>query len=224
MAEGGKFGLYRHGELIRGKEWSGGGSPDYNRFRRRRIVRPERESRQRTARLLADSCNAHPSGRRPAHGAPGSPAAIGRCAVSCTAVGAWARWSAGEFELAAQSSGGRELAFAASHAIRHFALLRAHRRQHGIAINAQFGRAPVTFARERSALVASPRSLGVRDAAAAFQGREIMDARTQSQSTLRRALDSKHCVQACAPPQGVPRRWLRARRSARPGCRKSAGA
>ena len=58
----------------------------------------------------------------------------------------------GEFEFEVQSSAGRELVFVASHAIHHFALLQAHCTQHGIAINAQFGRAPSTVANERAAL------------------------------------------------------------------------
>ena len=63
---------------------------------------------------------------------------------------------AGDSEFAVLSSAGRELVFVASHAIHHFALLMAHCMQHGIPINAEFGRAPATLAHERSALAAPP--------------------------------------------------------------------
>ena len=63
---------------------------------------------------------------------------------------------AGDFEFAAASSAGRELVFVASHAIHHFALLRAHCVQHGISINAQFGRAPATVAHDGAALLTPP--------------------------------------------------------------------
>lgn len=63
---------------------------------------------------------------------------------------------AGDFEFAVASSSGRELVFVASHAIHHFALLRAHCMQHGISINAHFGRAPATVAHEGEALLTSP--------------------------------------------------------------------
>ena len=72
---------------------------------------------------------------------------------------------AGDFEFAVQSSGGRELVFVASHAVHHFALLQPHCRQHGIAISAQFGRAPATVAHERPALAVSPTILRVRRSA-----------------------------------------------------------
>lgn len=62
---------------------------------------------------------------------------------------------AGEFEFAVASSTGRELVFVASHAIHHFALLQVHCKQHGIPIDAQFGRAPATVAHERVALSSS---------------------------------------------------------------------
>ena len=58
---------------------------------------------------------------------------------------------AGDFEFAVDSSLGRELAFVASHAIHHFALLLGHCKQQGIPLGAQFGRAPATVAHERSA-------------------------------------------------------------------------
>ena len=63
---------------------------------------------------------------------------------------------AGDFDFAVESSTGRELVFVASHAIHHYALLQAHCKQHGIPINAEFGRAPATVAHERSALAFSP--------------------------------------------------------------------
>ena len=72
---------------------------------------------------------------------------------------------AGDFEFAVQSTGGRELVFVASHAVHHFALLQPHCRQHGIAISAQFGRAPATVAHERPARAVSPAILRVRRSA-----------------------------------------------------------
>ena len=62
---------------------------------------------------------------------------------------------AGEFDFAVASSAGRELVFVASHAIHHYALLQAHCRQHGIGVDAGFGRAPATIAHELSALADS---------------------------------------------------------------------
>ena len=62
----------------------------------------------------------------------------------------------GDFDFAVSSSFGRELVFVASHAIHHYALVRAHCKQHGIPVNAQFGRAPGTVAHERSAMPRSP--------------------------------------------------------------------
>lgn len=58
---------------------------------------------------------------------------------------------AGEFGFAVSSSVGRELVFVTSHAIHHYALLRPHCMQHGIAIAADFGRAPATVAHETAA-------------------------------------------------------------------------
>jgi hypothetical protein len=58
---------------------------------------------------------------------------------------------AGEFHFAVDSSMGRELVFVASHAIHHYALLQPHCTRHGIAISAEFGRAPATVAHERAA-------------------------------------------------------------------------
>jgi hypothetical protein len=53
---------------------------------------------------------------------------------------------AGELCFALASTWGRELVFVASHAVHHYALLLAHCRQHGIAVPANFGRAPATVA------------------------------------------------------------------------------
>jgi len=63
---------------------------------------------------------------------------------------------AGDFHFAVASSMGRELVFAASHAIHHFAVLQPHCAQHGIPIGAEFGRAPATVAHERAALADCP--------------------------------------------------------------------
>jgi hypothetical protein len=60
----------------------------------------------------------------------------------------------GEFGFAVASSFGRELAFVASHAVHHHALLQAHCRQHGIAVDAAFGVAPATAAHARAATTA----------------------------------------------------------------------
>jgi hypothetical protein len=54
----------------------------------------------------------------------------------------------GEFEFDVPSSFGRELVFLASHAIHHFALLLPYCQQHGIAVGADFGKAPSTVAFE----------------------------------------------------------------------------
>lgn len=56
---------------------------------------------------------------------------------------------AGQWGFGAASSLGRELAFVASHAVHHFAFLKAHCQQHGIALDADFGKAPATVAHER---------------------------------------------------------------------------
>jgi hypothetical protein len=58
---------------------------------------------------------------------------------------------AGEFSFAVASTFGRELAFVASHAVHHCALLRAHCQQHGIAVDAAFGVASATAAHARAA-------------------------------------------------------------------------
>lgn len=56
----------------------------------------------------------------------------------------------GEFAFAAPSSMGRELAFVASHAVHHFALLKTHCQQLGLPTPACFGKAPATVAHERA--------------------------------------------------------------------------
>lgn len=66
--------------------------------------------------------------------------------------------TAGEFEFVVGSSVGRELAFVASHAVHHFALLHAHCVQHGIRLGQDFGKAPATVAFERGV---SPQALQV---------------------------------------------------------------
>jgi hypothetical protein len=52
----------------------------------------------------------------------------------------------GDFNFRVMSSIGRELAFLASHAVHHFALLASHCQQHGIPTPAHFGKAPSTVA------------------------------------------------------------------------------
>jgi hypothetical protein len=54
----------------------------------------------------------------------------------------------GDFSFSVASSLGRELAFLASHAVHHFALLAPHLHRHGVAVPAYFGRAPGTVAHE----------------------------------------------------------------------------
>jgi hypothetical protein len=54
----------------------------------------------------------------------------------------------GEFNFRVASSVGRELAFLASHAVHHFALLAAHCREHRIPTPAHFGQAPSTVAHQ----------------------------------------------------------------------------
>ena len=65
----------------------------------------------------------------------------------------------GEFDFAVVSSVGRELVFVASHAIHHFALLRAHCKQVGVPMLPEFGLAPATARHERAAQVVSPTPL-----------------------------------------------------------------
>lgn len=62
----------------------------------------------------------------------------------------------GELEFTVASSVGRELAFVASHAVHHFALLKDHCLHSGIALDADFGKAPATVAHERANLAAAP--------------------------------------------------------------------
>ena len=56
----------------------------------------------------------------------------------------------GELEFTVASSVGRELVFVASHAIHHFALLRAHCQQIGLPMPPEFGLAPATVRHERA--------------------------------------------------------------------------
>jgi hypothetical protein len=58
---------------------------------------------------------------------------------------------AGEFAYAVGSTLGRELAFVASHAVHHNALLRDHCQRQGIAVDAAFGIASATAAHVRAA-------------------------------------------------------------------------
>ena len=54
----------------------------------------------------------------------------------------------GDFDFCVTSSVGRELAFLASHAVHHFALLIEHLQRHGVPVPAHFGKAPGTVANE----------------------------------------------------------------------------
>lgn len=63
---------------------------------------------------------------------------------------------AGEFTFSVPSSVGRELAFAASHAVHHLALIKPHCLAQGLAIDADFGKAPATVAHERARAAALP--------------------------------------------------------------------
>ncbi len=56
--------------------------------------------------------------------------------------------STGDFDFCVASSVGRELAFLASHAVHHFALLAEHLQRHGVPVPAHFGKAPATVANE----------------------------------------------------------------------------
>jgi hypothetical protein len=56
----------------------------------------------------------------------------------------------GEFDFDVDSCLGRELAFVASHAIHHYALLKSHGEQLGLILGANFGKAPATVAHERT--------------------------------------------------------------------------
>lgn len=55
----------------------------------------------------------------------------------------------GDYALQVPSSIARELVFVASHAVHHYALLRRHCEEQGIALAPVFGRAPATVAHER---------------------------------------------------------------------------
>ena len=54
----------------------------------------------------------------------------------------------GDFGFEFGSTLGRELVFAASHAIHHFAVLTPHCQAHGLAMGSHFGKAPATVAHE----------------------------------------------------------------------------
>jgi hypothetical protein len=54
----------------------------------------------------------------------------------------------GDFDFCVTSSVGRELAFLASHAVHHFALLAERLQRHGVPVPAHFGKAPATVANE----------------------------------------------------------------------------
>ena len=54
----------------------------------------------------------------------------------------------GDFDFCVTSSVGRELAFLASHAVHHFALLAEHLQRHGVPVPAHFGKASGTVANE----------------------------------------------------------------------------
>ena len=56
--------------------------------------------------------------------------------------------STGELSFAVESTRGRELAFVASHAVHHFALLRTHCQALGLALPTHFGVAPATVAHQ----------------------------------------------------------------------------
>jgi hypothetical protein len=63
---------------------------------------------------------------------------------------------AGEFGFEVPSTLGRELAFLASHAVHHFALLKAHCLQQGIPLGEDFGKAPATVAHARASNPSTP--------------------------------------------------------------------
>jgi hypothetical protein len=62
----------------------------------------------------------------------------------------------GDFAYRVPSTGARELAFLASHAVHHFALLRRHCEAQRIALDPDFGRAPATVAHDRQRNPATP--------------------------------------------------------------------
>jgi len=59
--------------------------------------------------------------------------------------------TAGDFEFSVASSFARELAFVASHAVHHFALMAPHLQAQGLAMPEHFGKAPGTVANEAPA-------------------------------------------------------------------------
>jgi hypothetical protein len=59
---------------------------------------------------------------------------------------------AGEFDFELTTTLGRELVFVAGHAVHHFAVLKAHCQEHGLAVAGTFGQAPATVAHERAQL------------------------------------------------------------------------
>jgi hypothetical protein len=54
----------------------------------------------------------------------------------------------GDFAFEVTSTLGRELVFAAGHAVHHYAVLMQHCRDHGLPVSAHFGKAPATVAHE----------------------------------------------------------------------------
>lgn len=58
----------------------------------------------------------------------------------------------GDVAFAVDTTFARELAFVAGHAIHHYALLRRHCEQYGIAVPHDFGKAPSTVAHERASI------------------------------------------------------------------------
>ena len=64
--------------------------------------------------------------------------------------------SAGQWPVEVPSTLARELVFVASHAVHHYAVLVAFCREHGIAIDADFGKAPATVAHQRALAAALP--------------------------------------------------------------------
>jgi hypothetical protein len=74
----------------------------------------------------------------------------------------------GDFNFRVASSIGRELAFLASHAVHHFALLASHCQEHAIPTPAHFGKAPSTVAHDIVASLAQPSSAASEIAARAL--------------------------------------------------------
>jgi hypothetical protein len=86
----------------------------------------------------------------------------------------------GEFAFEVTSSLGRELAFVASHAVHHFAWLRLHGLQAGVADGPGFGKAPATLAFERQQTAASLGANGSTGRAA--RGQRALRQRESSES------------------------------------------